>query len=187
MQLGNATTALLIPVWKYGISDGVSMLLRSSSTTKLVWGPTEEKELTQMGIKVDGLLDIQQLSSAMGYGKKLDSVGKLVLVDELVKYRKKYLNHARFRSWETDNLPIAASNYAAHDVFSAYHIFQSLTIKRQPTHDRINSNEQDNDFVIALLKRKAFNCSGLSLYNQLLHTINSPNEISKMIYFIRVI
>ena len=184
MQLGNDTHALLIPVWKYGISVGVEMLLKSQSTTKLVWGPDDEREFDKMDIALNGVVDVQQLSCAMGYSKKLEMASKQLLVNELEQYRKKSgFNHKRFRKWDREPLPYIARKYAAHDVFSLYHIFERI---RNPHLEPLGGT--NDELFESLLTRRHFECSGIALFKQSMHLMaGEPNEISKLNFFVQVL
>ena len=179
VQIGNATTALLIPVWKYGIPQGLHLLLNSPDTVKLVWGPNEQLEFEKVGAKLQGVIDVQQISNSLGCSKKLDDASTDILTGDLIKYRKRQgFSHSRFKSWATDALPSFATRYAASDVFSVYHIFQSFcSYPIDPV--KLSSD----DFFSRLLKKRVA-MSSFSLFKNLSHFIKGEvNEIAKLLFF----
>eukprot|EP00835_Amoeboradix_gromovi_P000677 NODE_25_length_35605_cov_0.353461.p9 type:complete len:334 gc:universal NODE_25_length_35605_cov_0.353461:2733-3734(+) len=183
VQIGNATTALLIPVWKYGIPLGLNLLLRSMNTVKLVWGGSESKEFQEIGGKLFSVIDCQQLSSANNGSKGLANASLEFLNGKLERYRKlEGFSHTKFKNWATDNLPNFAIKYAAYDVFSVYYIFKVLQTAPL-ARPLLDSNRL---FPMILAANNGRNC--MSLFKSSMNIIKGEiNEISKLIFCAKAI
>eukprot|EP00834_Sanchytrium_tribonematis_P000489 NODE_9_length_64580_cov_1.431941.p16 type:complete len:410 gc:universal NODE_9_length_64580_cov_1.431941:44962-43733(-) len=185
MQLGNASHALLIPIWKFdGIPHCLYTVLTSSETTKLVWGDNDRLEFEKIRVHLQNVVNVQDLSAAHGFSKKLEVASNDILKDGLAKYRKKSgFNHQKFKSWTTDALSSFACRYAASDVFSVFYIFLTLStpqIKPPKWHS--------DELFSRLLHKKRNEISTLSLFKNLKHFIQGErNDISRLIFFVRAV